>query len=170
MAKFILFGVIIGFIIGLITDFSIIVGIALGAVLGGISYAIAVKKNTTHSELNNEKEKQTLQLREECLDIKKNRVQVGEVKIRKDVVEEQKTFTVPVRREEMVIEFGSDEEFRIPLKEEDVEISKHPVKVADVSISKRQIKEMKQVKEAVKKEIAGFDVIGTADVKENEKQ
>ena len=57
--------------------------------------------------------KQTLQLREEQLDIKKERVQTGEVKVHKEVVEEPKTFTIPIKREEMVIEAGNEEEFEL---------------------------------------------------------
>ena len=116
------------------------------------------------SKKTNEIKEQTLQLREEQLDIKKERVQTGEVKVHKEVVEEQKTFTVPIKREEMVVEAGDEEELRIPLKEEEVEINKHPVQVNEVSITTRQIKEMKQIKEKLKKETAHVEVAGDADV------
>ena len=109
-----------------------------------------------------------MQLREEQLDIKKERVQTGEVKIHKEVVEDIKTFTVPIRREEMVIEAGDEEQYRIPLKEEEVKISKHPVQLAEVLVSKRQVEEMQQVKETLKKEIADVEIKGEADVKKNE--
>ncbi len=84
-------------------------------------------------------------------EIKRERVQIGEVKVHKEVVEEQKTFTVPIKREVMVIEAGDEEELRIPLKEEEIEINKHPVQINEVSITKRQIKEMKQIKAKLKK-------------------
>ncbi len=47
---------------------------------------------------------QTIQVREETLQIFKQWVQTGEVRIRKRVVTENKTFTVPVSREEIIIE------------------------------------------------------------------
>src|SRR3954447_9007144 len=116
------------------------------------------------SKKTNGSKDQTLQLREEQIEIKKERVQTGEVKVRKEVVEEQKTVTVPIKREEMVVEVGDEEELRIPLKEEEIEISKHPVQVNEVSITTRQIKEMKQIKEKLKKETAHVAVEGNADV------
>ncbi|USK30924.1 YsnF/AvaK domain-containing protein [Bacillus sp. CMF21] len=91
---------------------------------------------------------------------KKKRVQTGEVKVHKEVVEEQKTFTVPIKREELVIEAGNGEELRIPLKEEEVEINKHPVQVNKVLVTKRQIEEIKQIKEKLKKETAQVYVTG----------
>ena len=47
---------------------------------------------------------QTIQVREETLQTFKQWVQTGEVRIRKRVVTENKTFTVPVSREEVIIE------------------------------------------------------------------
>ena len=47
---------------------------------------------------------QTIQIREETLQIFKQWVQTGEVRVRKRVVTENKTFTVPVSREEIIIE------------------------------------------------------------------
>ncbi len=47
---------------------------------------------------------QTVQVREETLQIFKQWVQTGEVRIRKRVVTENKTFTVPVSHEEIIIE------------------------------------------------------------------
>src|SRR5947209_1760334 len=46
----------------------------------------------------------TIQLREEVLQPRKHAVEIGEVFIRKVVVTEQRTITVPVMREELVIE------------------------------------------------------------------
>src|SRR5690242_19419983 len=46
----------------------------------------------------------TLKLREERLQVDKERVQTGQVEIGKRVVEEQKTMEVPITREEVVIE------------------------------------------------------------------
>jgi uncharacterized protein (TIGR02271 family) len=157
MGKYIIIGAIIGSIIGWITGFTVVTGLVLGTIIGGIYYTMNARRNIDKtSKKTNENTEQTLQLREEQLDIKKERVQTGEVKVRREVVEEQKTFTVPIKREEMVIEAGDEEELRIPLKEEEVEISKHPVQVNEVSITTRQIKEMKQIKEKLKKELNHF--------------
>ncbi|WP_332697713.1 YsnF/AvaK domain-containing protein [Halalkalibacter lacteus] len=169
MGKLILIGAGIGAIIGWIMNISIALGLVLGAIVGGISFFLVATRNN-NSLGKSDGSEQTIQIREEQLDIKKERVQTGEVKVHKEVVEEQKTFTVPIRREEMVIEAGSEEELRIPLKEEEIEIRKHPVQVNEVSISKRQIQEMEQVKETLKKETAHFDIKGDVDVKEEENE
>ena len=165
MGKYIIIGAIIGSIIGWITGFTVVTGLVLGAIVGGIIYTMNTRRNVDgSSKKTNSNIEQTLQLREEQLAIKKERVQTGEIKIHKEVVEEQKTFTVPIKREEMVIEAGDEEEFRITLKEEEVEINKHPVQVNEVSVTKRQIKEMKKIKEKLKKETAHVEVEGNADV------
>jgi uncharacterized protein (TIGR02271 family) len=167
MGKIILIGAIVGGFIGWLLNVSILIGIVLGVFIGGISFVLFRPRS---SEDKSEPAEHTMQLREEQLDIKKDRIQTGEVKIHKEVVEEQKTFTVPIRREEMVIEAGDEEELRIPLKEEEIEIQKHPVQVNEVSVSKRQVDEIEQVRETVKKETAHIDVKGEVDVKENENQ
>ncbi|MGA5688161.1 YsnF/AvaK domain-containing protein [Cytobacillus pseudoceanisediminis] len=165
MWKYIIIGAAVGSVVGWATGFSITAGFVLGAIAGAISYSINTRRNFDgHSEKISKNKEQTLQLREELLDIKKERVQTGEVKIHKEVVEEQKTFTVPIKREEMVIEAGNEEELRIPLKEEEVEIIKHPVQVNEVSVTKRQIEEVKKIKETLKKETAHIDVSGEADI------
>ena len=165
MGKYITIGAIIGSIIGWVTGFTVVTGLVLGAIVGGISYRMNARRNIDGpSEKTNETKGQTLQLREEQLDIKKERVQTGEVKVHKEVIEEQKTFTIPIKRQEMVIEVGDEEEFRIPLKEEEIEINKHLVQVNEVSVTKRQIQEMKPIKKKLKKEIAHVDVAGDADV------
>ncbi|MBM4763049.1 YsnF/AvaK domain-containing protein [Bacillus sp. B15-48] len=165
MGKYITISSIIGSIISWLTGFTVITGLILGAIIGAISYTIATRKNIGKPNIKTEDDKeQTLRLREEQLDIKKERVQIGEIKVHKDVVVEQKTFTVPIKREEMVIEAGDENELRIPLKEEEVIINKRPVQVNKVSITKRQIEETQQIKEKLKKETAHIDVAGNADV------
>jgi uncharacterized protein (TIGR02271 family) len=49
-------------------------------------------------------QEQTVQLRQEVPEVQKTVVQVGEVRIHKRVITEQRTFTVPVTREEVTIE------------------------------------------------------------------
>ncbi|MBM7655554.1 YsnF/AvaK domain-containing protein [Neobacillus cucumis] len=115
-----------------------------------------------------ETEKTTsVQLREEQLDIIKERVQVGELQLQKEVVEEQRTVYVPLLREEVYIErrpvtdgkyegsaFTEDEIIRIPITEERIEVTKRPVVVEEVIVGKRKIQETKQVQDIIRKEEA----------------
>ncbi|MDR4947493.1 YsnF/AvaK domain-containing protein [Neobacillus cucumis] len=115
-----------------------------------------------------ETEKTTsVRLREEQLDIIKERVQVGELQLQKEVVEEQRTVYVPLLREEVYIErrpvtdgkydgsaFTEDEIVRIPITEERIEVTKRPVVVEEVIVGKRKIQETKQVQDIIRKEEA----------------
>ena len=92
-----------------------------------------------------------LELREEQLDVEKERVKAGEVRLRKEVITEQRNIDVPVTREEVVIErhatsgepaagdIDEGEEIRIPLMEEEVRVEKRPVVREEVSVRKRQV-------------------------------
>jgi uncharacterized protein (TIGR02271 family) len=116
-----------------------------------------------------------LQLREEQLDVGKERVQAGEVRLRKEVVTEQRNVEVPVTREEVVIErhaaegdepaegaIGEGEEVRIPLMEEEVRVEKTPVVREEVSVRKRQVQDSEQVSETVRREEARIESRGDA--------
>jgi uncharacterized protein (TIGR02271 family) len=104
------------------------------------------------------------QLREEKLDIDKKKVKTGKVTIHKEVLREEKSVIVPVIREELVIEKevldegGSNkirsfiETIRIPISEERIEVTKHPVILEEVEIYKRQFQETKHIEETLKKE------------------
>ncbi|MDV2686101.1 YsnF/AvaK domain-containing protein [Alkalihalophilus lindianensis] len=166
MGKFILIGAVIGSLVGMLMNITMATGIIVGAIIGGI-IGTWTKKNQSSEASNNH---ETMQLREEELDIKKERVQTGEVKIHKEVVEDQKTITIPVRREEMVIEAGSEEELRIPLKEEEIDISKHPVQLNEVIVKKHQVEDVQHIKENLKKETVVVESEGQAEVVEEEKQ
>jgi uncharacterized protein (TIGR02271 family) len=120
-----------------------------------------------------------LQLQEEQLDVKKERVQVGEVRLRKEVVTEQRNVEVPVTREEVVIErhaaagnelaegeIGEGEEVRIPLMEEEVRVEKTPVVREEVSIRKRQVQDTERVSETVRREEARIESQGDARISE----
>lgn len=122
-------------------------------------------------------EARKLRLREEQLDVSKNKVQAGEVEVRKEIIEEQKTINVPVSHEEIVIErravnndstatpIGADETIRIPVSEEQVEVHKNTVVTGEVDIHKREVQGTEQVKDTVKREEARVDKSG--DVKVN---
>jgi uncharacterized protein (TIGR02271 family) len=114
-----------------------------------------------------------LQLREEQLEVEKERVQAGEVWLRKEVVTEQRNVEVPVTREEVVIErhaaagdeaaegaIGEGEEVRIPLMEEEVRVEKTPVVREEVSVSKREVQDTERVSETVRREEARIESQG----------
>jgi len=121
-----------------------------------------------------------LRLREERLDIEKERVQSGEVRLRKEVVEEQKNIQVPVSHEEVVIErlpvsegrvsdtpIGPEEVIRIPVSEEQVQVTKTPIETGEVTIGKREVLESQPITETVKRERARLEQEGHPDVHSN---
>lgn len=107
---------------------------------------------------------------EEELDIDKRRVDKGEVNIRKEVSTEHKTIDVPVQREEVVIERrpasgerggtigeSGHEEIRIPVSEEQVEVTKQTVAKEDVVVGKRTVQDTQRVDETLRKEEIKID-------------
>lgn len=125
-------------------------------------------ENTTR-EVATGDEQERVELREEELRATKERVQTGEVRIRKDVVTEEKTIQVPVTREEVVVErrpgdgraaaddLAEGEEIRVPITEEQVRVSKTPVVKEEVVVGKRQIQETRQVRDTVRREEARIE-------------
>ncbi|ULT57343.1 YsnF/AvaK domain-containing protein [Neobacillus drentensis] len=122
----------------------------------------------------------SIKLREEQLDVNKQRVQTGEVEVKKDVVEEQQTVNVPVQHEEVSIErravdgteadtttpIGDDETIRVPIVEEKVEVTKKPVVTEELVINKKQVTETQQVTDNVKREEAKVNREGDVSVNE----
>jgi len=115
----------------------------------------------------------SLRLREERLNVSKERVQAGEVELHKEVVSEQKTINVPVTHEEVVIErhavtggtvdntpIGEGETIRVPVNEEQVNVTKNTVVTGEVAIGKRAIEENQQVTDTVRREEARIDEQG----------
>jgi uncharacterized protein (TIGR02271 family) len=118
-----------------------------------------------------------IQLRGEMLRTHKERVQRGEVRLRKEVVTENQNVQVPVTREELVIErtpgsgqvtgeIGRDEEIRVPLSEERVRVEKQPVVNEEVSVGKRQVQSNKEVSDKVRHEELRVEKDGNVDVPE----
>ncbi|MGK3722507.1 YsnF/AvaK domain-containing protein [Priestia megaterium] len=117
-----------------------------------------------------------LQLHEEKLDISKKWIKTGEVAIHKEVFTEEKTITIPVIHEELIIEkkvldaenpdqTGEHTEIiRIPISEERIEVIKHPTVLEDVAIYKRQFQETKSVTETLKKEKTHMEITGKPEV------
>jgi len=102
-------------------------------------------------------------------------VNTGEVDVRKEVHTEQRQITVPVEREEVVIErrpatgrASGDmkaEEIRIPVKEERVRVTKEAVVKEEVSVGKRKVRDTKTVSGTVRKEELAVESKGGAKVR-----
>ncbi|AVQ45946.1 YsnF/AvaK domain-containing protein [Clostridium botulinum] len=196
-------GGIIGFIISILYKFSIltipgfvtiftiisidpiITGTILGIVVGVIIGMLMPQSKKTYEdniETNSRKMPRDIkmQLREEQMKISKNKIQTGEVSIHKEVLTEERNITVPVKREELVIENtvcdpqfhnkseGHTETIRIPIKEECIDIKKKPVDLEDVSVSKDQYEEVKHITETLKKEVPHISINGDAKIVDKE--
>ena len=123
-----------------------------------------------------------LELRQEELDVTKNKVKTGEVTLSKEVVEEEKHVDVPVMHEEVVIErkaldhepsdtpISSGETIHIPVSEEKVDVGKHTVVTGEVSAHKREIEDTKTINETLRKEEARIDKDGDATLASDDAQ
>ncbi len=169
-------GGILGAIAGsLLPGIEIGLAAVIGAALGAACSAPAFRGRSIHPAASEAEasERKTLQLREERLDIKKERIRTGDVAIRKEVVEEIRSVEVPVRREDVVIErttAASDdaggaatETIRIPVKEERIDIVKTPVDLEEVSVYTRPVEDMTEIDAAVKRERLRIERSGQAD-------
>ena len=119
-----------------------------------------------------------IQLNEEQLRTHKQAVDVGEVKVRKEVKTEHQQISVPVEREEVVIErrpahgkAGSvrSEEIRIPVKEERVHVTKETVAKEEVTVGKRKVHDTKTVGGDVRREELIVESEGEAKVRHGSK-
>ena len=126
--------------------------------------------NSSYQTYEESQAPRAVRLREEQLEVIKERVQVGELQVHKEIVEEQRTVHVPLLREEVYVErrpvldgkidgspFTEDEMIRIPIIEERLEVTKTPVVVEEVIVGKRKIQETKQVQDIIKKEEARIE-------------
>jgi uncharacterized protein (TIGR02271 family) len=107
-----------------------------------------------------------VQLFGEVLRVHKERINRGEVRVRKDVITENQTIEVPVTREELVLErvavsgdtpapsanIGRGQEIRVPLSEEKVRLEKEPVLREEVSVGKREVQDVARVSGDVRRE------------------
>lgn len=121
-----------------------------------------------------------LELRGELLRAVKQRVQTGEIRLRKEVVTENQTINVPVTREDVIVErvpaaeagrrpgstrpIGEGEEIRIPVSEERVSVTKEPVVTGEVRVQKRAIQDTQQVSDTVRHEEVRVENEGNARV------
>jgi len=124
----------------------------------------------------------TIEVKEERLQAEKHPVETGEVRVRKEVHTETKTLGVPVEREEVVIErtpvsgraaagnvaadsIREGEEIRIPVREDQVDVSKHAVVTEEVKVGKRVVQDTKHVTGDVRKEEVKVEQAGDVDVR-----
>ncbi len=199
-------GGIIGFIIAILYKFSILTipgfvtiftitsigpiltGTILGTVVGIIIGSLMVKSKTYKKDMetisnnipHDADRGVNMKLREEQMKISKDKIKTGEVSIHKEVLTEEENITVPVKREELVIEktvFDSQfhnkldahtETVRIPISKERIDIHKHPVALEEVSVNKHQYEEIKHITETIKKEVPHINTKGYAKIVDNE--
>ncbi|WP_100407926.1 YsnF/AvaK domain-containing protein [Bacillus solitudinis] len=187
MTKLILIGAIFGGIFGWLLTFTrwtdsgpslnILSGVILGAFIGGL---ISKNQKMQYKDKDKGKEKDkmtnsskvTIPLKEEVMDIRKKEINTGEVNVHREIVEDEKKVTIPVQREEIVIEsIQKDQNLdehrevtRIPISEEEIHITKQRVQLADVSVSTKKINELKQVKTNLKKETLAVEMSDETDV------
>ncbi|WP_162601532.1 YsnF/AvaK domain-containing protein [Occallatibacter savannae] len=105
-----------------------------------------------------------VQLLGEVLRVHKDRVNRGEVRIRKEVVTENQNIQVPVQREELVVERRpvtdgrpatgtlGEEEIRVPLSEERATLDKSTVVREEVNVSKKPVEEVRDLTGEVRHE------------------
>ncbi len=118
-----------------------------------------------------------IQLRGEMLRAVKQKVERGEIRLRKDIVSENQTISVPVTREEVVVEqvsagearplsgtIGDEGEIRIPVSEERVSVVKEPVVTGEVRVQKRAVQDNQQVSDTVRHEEVRVEKQGAVDV------
>jgi uncharacterized protein (TIGR02271 family) len=138
-----------------------------------------------------EESDRVIPVREEELRVHRQEVVTGEIVIRKEVITEQKTITVPVTREELVIErrpgpgqpsdqsmFQGEEMavevlkdggmLRIVLREEQVSVQKQTVVKEEIFISKRPIQEIKHIQETLRREEAHIERVGQVNIQGGE--
>ncbi len=120
---------------------------------------------------------QTVKLHEEHLKANKETVKTGSVEVRKEVHTEHKTITVPVQREEIVIERHTvnesgragdikAEEIRIPTKEERITVGKETVVKEEVTVGKRTVQGTETVSGDVRSEELIVETEGKAKIRD----
>ena len=119
-----------------------------------------------------------IRLHEERLRVNKEKVQTGEIGLKKDVVTETQEIDVPVEKERVTVErhavegdavdgYNFDEtadEIRIPIHEEKVSVDKEAYVTEEVDVNTETVTENQKVSDTVRKE--KLDVVESGDVKE----
>ena len=120
-------------------------------------------------------------LREEQLNVEKQRVEKGEVRIHKEVVTEQQRIDVPVSHEEVVIEhlpasearaadtpIGQGETIRIPVSEDQVNVTKQTVETGEIDVTKRNVQGEQRVTGSVRREEPRIEKSGDVDIRSDD--
>ncbi|MDU5229754.1 MAG: YsnF/AvaK domain-containing protein [Anaerococcus sp.] len=119
-----------------------------------------------------------IRLHEERLRVNKEKVQTGEIGLKKNVVTETQEIDVPVEKERVTVErhavegdavdgYNFDEtadEIRIPIHEEKVSVDKEAYVTEEVDVNTETVTENQKVSDTVRKE--KLDVVESGDVKE----
>ncbi len=124
-------------------------------------------------------DKTKLQLREEVLNLTRKWEQYAEISWHKEVLREEKNLTIPLCREELVIEKKftdrkhpeqpiQTETIRIPIKEERIEVNKHTFNLEEVAINKERLQQRYCVRASLKKEVPSIKILGNPKVEIND--
>ena len=118
-----------------------------------------------------------VQRHEEELQAQKVARQAGEVRVSKDVVEEQQTLEVPVTREQVTVRSvetsgsvgDTSEAFQggtisVPVREEGVEVNKQVRVAEELEIDKRAVQDTERVTDSVRREQVNVEEVGEVDV------
>lgn len=139
----------------------------------------ATRRGSQGSTYAGEGGNQRMELREEQLQANKQTVERGQVRLGKDVVEEEQTFNVPVSHDEVYIqrhpssgqvsdmpinEESANESYQVPIREEEVNVQKTPVVREEVELGKRSVQENQRVSDTVRREEARIDRDGDVEV------
>jgi uncharacterized protein (TIGR02271 family) len=120
--------------------------------------------SASHLTSSEEEESATIEVHEEKARVRKKPVKKGEVRVRKEVVTDQETITVPVEHEEVVIKrrparsrkpsgtISEGEEIRVPVTEEQIHIEKEVVPTEEVEVGKRKVHDTETVTTPVRRE------------------
>ncbi|RKH04095.1 DUF2382 domain-containing protein [Corallococcus praedator] len=125
----------------------------------------------------------TLRTHHEELEAIKHQHRAGEAQVRKVVVEEMRTITVPVRHEEVEVVRRAvapntpdtadfrEETIRIPLSAEDAELQKRVYADEDIDIRKRSMEETRSMEGRVRhEEVEGVTVVRTEEELDEDKR
>lgn len=130
-------------------------------------------RNRSRTGGRTSEEESSVALAEEEMDVDRNRRQTGEVGVGKRTETEHVTQTVPRKREEVTVErrpvqpgteghLGDDEEMRIPVSEEELDVNKRTVAKEEVVVRKHDVEDQETVEADLKKERAEVKREGSA--------
>jgi uncharacterized protein (TIGR02271 family) len=134
----------------------------------------ALKLPNKQNSTDNHHEEIRLELHKEEFQVSKKIIETAKVNVFKKTYTVEKQILVPVIHEELIIEKkilnpeGTTdtkvETIRIPLSEERIEVTKHPIILEDVEIYKKKIEEHIQFNVTLKEEKIHIDTVGDISV------